>query len=289
MLQRIEHDNGVVTWQSPLLQAIGVVHAFSTRIGGVSEPPFDMLNLGNPSGIPAGQQDPTADLAANYRLLQEALNCPPDTLRAWVTQVHGRTVELIDREPEGEYGETLDAEIRDRFSGQLPADAIVSLVPGVLLTIRVADCVPILLASREGTVVGAVHAGWRGIVGNVLEKAVRTMHEAGAPPASLLAAIGPGICIEHFEVGEEVAREFEARGLGAQVRPAGSVAGGIAEKPHIDLQAAARRQLLNAGVTEIDGNELCTFHDAREFFSHRRDHGVTGRMAAVIMARGPRP
>jgi copper oxidase (laccase) domain-containing protein len=61
MLQRIEHDNGVVTWQSPLLQAIGVVHAFSTRIGGVSEPPFDMLNLGNPSGIPAGQQDPTAD------------------------------------------------------------------------------------------------------------------------------------------------------------------------------------------------------------------------------------
>jgi len=203
-------------------------------------------------------------------------------LRAWVSQVHGRMVELIEREPESEYSETLEAEIRDRFSGQASADAIVSIVPQVLLTIRVADCVPILLASPDGRVVGAVHAGWRGVVGNVAAKTVRTMHEAGgdaAAPAKLLAAIGPCISTEHFEVGEEVADEFVQQGLGETVqRRAGA-------KPHIDLQGAVKLQLEQAGVTAIDTHELCTYRDAREFYSHRRDQGLTGRMAAVIASR----
>ena len=142
----------------------------------------------------------------------------------------------------------------------------------------VADCVPILLAAADGRVVGAVHAGWRGVVGNVVAKAVRTMHEAGAAPGAVAAAIGPCISAEHFEVGEEVAAEFRAQGLGEAVRP--GPAGG---KPHIDLQAAVARQLAEAGVTRIDGNTLCTFRDAAEFYSHRRDKGVTGRLAAVIM------
>jgi YfiH family protein len=276
MLERVVHENGVVTYQSPLLRAAGVRHGFSTRRGGVSEGPFAGLNLGNPGQ--GADQDAPANIAANYALLQDALDCPPAVRRAWVNQVHGRMVELIEPEPENEYGETLDAELRDRFAGQLCADALVSHVPGVLLTIRVADCVPILLAAADGRVVGAVHAGWRGVVGNVVAKAVRTMHEAGAAPGAVAAAIGPCISAEHFEVGEEVAAEFRAQGLGEAVRP--GPAGG---KPHIDLQAAVARQLAEAGVTRIDGNTLCTFRDAAEFYSHRRDKGVTGRLAAVIM------
>jgi polyphenol oxidase len=279
MLQRVEHSSGVMIYQSPLLLAAGVTHAFSTRVGGLSSPPFDSLNLGNPSACP--QQDDQSHLVDNYRMLQEAIDAA-DMLRAWVNQVHGRTVELLEREPENEYAETLEAEVRDRFSGQLSADAIVTSQPGVLLTIRVADCVPILLASEDGRIVAAVHAGWRGVVGNVVAKTVRAVHEAGASPATLLAAIGPAISLENFEVDEEVAAEFTSQNLSHAVRQQ------PAAKPHIDLQAAVKAQLEAAGITRIDTNDLCTFRDSKEFFSHRRDNGVTGRMAAVIAATSKR-
>jgi YfiH family protein len=276
MLQRIEHSNGVVYYRSPLLHESGVVHGFSTRIGGVSREPFQSMNLGNPSGCE--QQDTQANLQENYQALQDAIGASR-MLRAWVHQVHGRMVELLEHEPESEYGETLEAEIRDRYNGQLQADAIVTAEPNVLLTIRIADCVPILLASQDGRIVGAAHAGWRGIVGNVIDKTVRTMHEQGAAPESLVAAIGPCISVENFEVGEEVAAEFARHDLGQAVQ---SQPG---RKPHIDLQLAAKAQLERSGVTRIDGNELCTFRDAAEFYSHRRDNGITGRMAAVIACR----
>jgi len=276
MLERTVHANGVVTYQSPLLREAGVRHAFSTRTGGVSEGPFASLNLGNPGGEVL--QDAAEHIRENYRRLQEAIGCDERVLRAWVRQVHGRAVELIEREPENEYAETLEAEIRDRFSGQVAADAMVSAVSGVLLMIRVADCVPILLGSADGKIVAGVHAGWRGVVGNVVAKAVRVMQEAGAGKG-IVAAIGPAISVEHFEVGAEVAEEFVKHDLANAVR---AVAGG---KPHIDLQLAVRLQLERAGVRRVEGNDLCTFRDAGDFYSHRRDAGVTGRMAAVISAR----
>ena len=155
MLERTAHSNGLVTYQSPLLAGRGVVHAFSTRIGGVSLPPFDSLNLGNAQ---EGPQDAPGNLEENFRRLQEALGVPGHQ-RAWVRQVHGRMVELLEPEPENEYAESVEAEIRDRFAGQTPADAIVTAVSRVLLTILVADCVPILLASADGKIVAAVHAG----------------------------------------------------------------------------------------------------------------------------------
>lgn len=279
MLQRIIHPAGLATWQSPLLASLGVRHAFSTRLGGVSSGPFATLNLGNPGGAP--QEDPLENLRENYRRLEQAIGCPPHTRRAWVMQVHGRRVELISSEPENEYAETLEAEIRDRFSGQLSADAMVCSVPGVLLTIRTADCVPILLASSGGAIVAAIHAGWRGITGGVIAKTIRTLHETGASPDQLRAAIGPAISAEHFEVGEEVAAEFLRQNLAPAVLPATN----SRPKPHIDLPLAAAIQLQSAGIAaaHIDTNTLCTFAGAQDFFSHRRDHGTTGRMAAVIM------
>jgi YfiH family protein len=277
MLQRTTHSNGVVTYQSPLLAERGIVHAFSTRIGGISPPPFDTLNLGNPAGCES--QDESPNLEENYRRLMTAIGAS-QMLRTWVKQVHGRSVEMLEREPESEYGETLEAEIRDRFSGQISADAIVTTVPNVLLTIRIADCVPILIASADGKVVAAIHAGWRGVVGNVVDKAVRGMREAGAPAENMIAAIGPCISTEHFEVGPEVTEEFARQNLAETVHP---VAG---KNPHIDLQAAVAKQLDRAGIKNIDGNNLCTFRDAADFYSHRRDNGITGRLAAVIAVRG---
>ena len=277
MLERTTHSNGVVTYQSPLFLERGIVHAFSTRIGGVSLRPFDSLNLGNPSGCDS--QDENPNLEENYRRLMTAIGAS-HMLRAWVKQVHGRSVEMLEREPENEYGETLEAEVRDRFSGQISADAIATSVPNVLLTIRVADCVPVLIASSDGKVVAAVHAGWRGVVGNVVEKAVRGTREAGASAERMVAAIGPCICTQNFEVGPEVAEEFGRQGLAEMVHP---IEG---KNPHIDLQAAVRIQLERAGVKNVDGNDVCTFRDAADFYSHRRDNGVTGRMAAVIAVTG---
>ncbi len=170
MLERVVHVNGVVTYQSPLLRAAGVVHGFSTRIGGVSEGVFASLNLGNPGG--EGMRDLEGNIVENILRLQAGIGVG-GMMRAWVRQVHGRSVEMLEREPEGEYGETLEAEVRDRFSGQVSADGLVTNVGGVLLTIRVADCVPVLLATEDGRIVGGAHAGWRGVVGNVVGKTVR--------------------------------------------------------------------------------------------------------------------
>src|SRR6476659_9581800 len=118
MLERVTLENGVVAYQSPLLAQAGVLHGFSTRIGGVSDGPFSSMNLGVAGKPEESQRDTTSNIVMNYRLLMTSLGCPSAMLRAWVSQVHGRMVELIEREPESEYSETLEAEVRDRFSGQ---------------------------------------------------------------------------------------------------------------------------------------------------------------------------
>jgi YfiH family protein len=151
----------------------------------------------------------------------------------------------------------------------------------------VADCAPLLLASADGRVVAAVHAGWRGVLAGVVPGAVRELRRvcsaAGQAPARILAAIGPCIGPEAFEVGQEVVEQFQAR-FGQRVPVDRNTASG---KGHVDLRAAIRIQLLDAGVNDdcIDSSDLCTYRDAEQFFSHRRDRGITGRMAGLISPR----
>ena len=136
---------------------------------------------------------------------------------------------------------------------------------------------PIMIQS-DGRAVAAVHAGWRGVVDGVLPAAVATLaSRLNVAPAKLFAAIGPCIGVGHFEVGPEVAEAFAAAGLGNHVDHSHA-------KPHIDLAAAITGQLCAAGVpaSHIDRSDACTYRDRDEFFSHRRDQGKTGRMAAVI-------
>jgi len=266
MLQRRTH-NDIVYYASPLLEQIGVRHAFSTRIGGVSQPPFDSLNLGNPSGCDV--QDSYDTIYRNYDLLQGAIGCAK-LPRLWVHQVHGGDVAVARR------GATFESGVK--------ADALVSDNPQRLLAVRVADCVPVLLASADGRVVAAVHAGWRGVVAGVVTAAVERMLEldASLEPSQLLAAIGPCISIDHFEVGPEVQAEFE-RVFG----PAAPLRRRDDGKAQVDLRRAIAQQLLARGLSDdrIDTTDRCSYRDRAEFFSHRRDAGVTGRMAALIAAR----
>ena len=151
-----------------------------------------------------------------------------------------------------------------------------------LLAVRVADCVPVLVSSADGAVAAAIHAGWRGVVAGIIGNAIRAMNVA---PQRLVAAIGPCIGFDSFEVGDEVLGEF-ARAFGdddAAVRKHPD----NPTKGYVDLRAAVRVHLTNAGLAHdrIDTTDRCTFRDRDEFFSHRRERGITGRMAAVI---GPR-
>ena len=261
MFQRNTADNGVVFYSSTMLARSGARHAFSTRIGGISPAPFDSLNLGNPSGCDS--QDNYDHIWENYRLLQHAVGGAVER-PCRVHQVHGAGVARVVR------GEEADATTK--------ADALVTDDRSRVLSIRVADCVPILVASVNGDRVAAIHAGWRGVIAGVAVSALLEL-AGDRPTTDFFAAIGPSIGRDAFEVGPEVLAEFDrAFGANAVCRRAGR------EKGFVDLREALRRQLLSAGMLadRIDVSDLCTHRDKEEFYSHRRDNGVTGRMAALI-------
>jgi YfiH family protein len=278
---RVNAANGVVFYQSPGLARAGVPHGFSTRLGGVSPAgPFASLNLGNPNGCLA--QDDRANIAANYDRLHAAAGCGGRP-RASVWQVHGDAVALARP------GAAFDCDAK--------ADAVVCDDPERVAAVRTADCVPVLLATADGRVVAAVHAGWRGVAAGVVVRAVEAVRRVAVErvanaggsagtgsrrAVALVAAIGPSIGFDAFEVGPEVAATFEARFGGdaaALVKPARTVG-----KALVDLRGALWAQLVGAGLSAdaIDSTDRCTVRDAGEFFSHRRENGVTGRMAAIV-------
>lgn len=264
MLHLTPHPTGPLLLLSPLLQQAGIPHAFSTRIGGVSTGPFASLNLGNPNGHPI--QDPEPNLTENYRRIMSAANLATRTLSR-VHQVHGNIIHHLnpgDPAPSG-----------------IKADGLFTSCPDYALSVRTADCVPILLASRDGKHVAAVHAGWRGVVAGIVPSAIHLLLDRHTAPADILIAIGPCIGPDHFEVGEEVVDQFRPN-FPADIihRPPG-------KKPHIDLPRALLHQCLSLQIpaSNIDTTDHCTYRDAALFFSHRRDHGLTGRLAAFIATR----
>ena len=257
----------------PHVQAV-----FTTRAGGVSRPPFDSLNLGRPS-----PDDPAA-VDTNRARLEAALGVSP----CFVSQVHGvHAVELTDLERGSSQG------------AQIEADACVSAARHVVCAIRVADCLPVLLTDSRGCVVGAAHAGWRGLANGVLEQHFQAFEAllrqqtgdlAGPSAASrTLAWLGPCIGPQAFEVGPDVRDAFLAVDAGAAkfFQPK---AGG---KWLADLAALARVRLRTLGITRIYGNDSsapwCTVGNPLRFFSHRRDSvalGGSGRMVACIWIAG---
>lgn len=267
-LSALHPDWLVPDWPAPA----HVRAVFTTRAGGVSRPPFDTLNLGRPS------PDDPADVATNRTRLAAALGVTP----VFLSQVHGvETVELPL--PQASVGPVVEA------------DGCVSAIPGVVCTMRVADCLPVLLTDTRGTVVAAAHAGWRGLAHGVLERNFRAFEglllrqPASASPGPVasrtLAWLGPCIGPRAFEVGPEVREAFLAVDADA-ARYFVPKEGG---KWLADLAALARVRLRTIGVSQIYGNDgsapWCTVNNPSRFFSHRRDNvglGGSGRMAACI-------
>lgn len=236
----------------------------TTRTGGFSRAPYDDgqggggLNLGLHCG------DDSATVQRNRTLLQRALPGRP----AWIAQVHG--VAVVDAAGVGE-GKPV-----------LTADASIATAPGVVCAVMTADCLPVLFADVDGKVVGAAHAGWRGLAGGVLGETIKVMRAAGA--GYITAWMGPAIGPEQFEVGEDVRDSFMAGALAdeqAAVAAAFKPYPGRSGKYLADIFALARLFLARDGVTKVSGGTCCTATDNQRFFSYRRDH-VTGRQASMI-------
>ena len=256
----------MVFFTSPTLARAGYIHGFSTRVGGISPPPFDTLNLGNPA---TGVHDALDHITENKRRFQHALGAEDYQLFT-VSQVHGADVAVL----ESDTGPQLKRHPDKTLAAEANcADAIIVKTPKLLAGMRTADCVPILIASEKGNLAAVVHAGWRGLVAGVIGHCIAELRQTGGH-RGLLGAIGPCIGVNRYEVGPEVATAFETAGLRAAVTDG--------PKPHVNLQLAAYIELVHGGLTTIDSAHLCTFDQAEWFYSHRRDHGVTGRMLSVI-------
>jgi polyphenol oxidase len=263
------------------------VHSgFSTRSGGVSQAPFDSLNLGD------HVRDEPADVLHNRQLLHRSIGARP----VFLQQVHGAAVASLD-------AQTPDGTV---------ADACITAQRGVACTIMVADCLPLLFTDRAGSFVAAAHAGWRGLVGQggmgVIEAIHASIHASFKPAGQwniavaapkieangILAWLGPCIGPAQFEVGGEVKVAFESAQAGAakhfqKIQRSAANGRGQPDKYLANLQALARDRLQALGIKHIYGNDgsapWCTAGNPSQFFSHRRDAvrlGSTGRMAACI-------
>ncbi len=237
----------------------GVRAVCSTRVGGVSAPPFDSFNLGSHVG------DDPRSVAANRQLLKTQLGAARPV---FLQQVHGVEVVMLDRDtPNG-----------------VVADACMSVESDQACTIMVADCLPILLTDRHGRAVAAAHAGWRGLVHGVVDNTLAQLcTQACVTPADVLVWLGPCIGSTAFEVGADVRDAFLAHDTAAtdHFKPREHQTG----KWFADLPGLARQRLASLGVSAISGNDggvsWCTVHQSSRFFSYRRD-GITGRFAACI-------
>jgi YfiH family protein len=235
-------------WLRPDWRAAPNVRAFvTTRAGGVSHGPYASMNTSERVG------DAPFDVERNRNILRAALPHDP----VWLMQVHG--TEVVDAAS---------------VSSTPQADASFTRSHRVVCVVQVADCLPVLLADRAGTVVAVAHAGWRGLAGGVIERTLAAMR---APASGIVAWLGPAIGQDAFEVGADVYDAFVAQDAGA----AAAFRTGAPGKWHADLYALARRRLAAAGVADVSGGGWCTYADETRFFSYRRSR-VTGRMAALV-------
>lgn len=242
------------------MQLPGIAALATTRAGGSSPVPYDDGRGGGGLNLGVHVGDALDNVQRNRAQLCQHLPAEP----AWLTQVHGTTV--------------LDAaQVHDAPA----ADASFTTQRGVVCAIMTADCLPVLFADAAGRVVGAAHAGWRGLAGGILENTVAAMRVAGAE--NLHAWLGPAIGPAQFEVGDDVLQAFAAKdaaknaGMSTAFKP-------IAGRPGkylADIYQLARQTLANAGVVAVTGGDFCTVGEPQRFYSYRRD-GVTGRMATLI-------
>lgn len=228
----------------------------TTRHGGFSAAPYASLNLGDHVG------DEPINVERNRMLLGALMPGEP----VWLEQVHGKLVADAD----SAHGVT-----RSAASCMLRAEvADASIARRGVCVVMTADCLPVLMCDKTGSVVAAVHAGWRGLAAGVIESTVQLMQ---VPPQNLMAWLGPAISQPSFEVGDDVRAAFVA----VDEKAAAAFIPGMSGKWQADIYALARLRLNALGVTQIYGGDRCTHRESDQFFSYRRD-GVTGRMGTFI-------
>lgn len=247
-------------WIKPDWNLPNGVHALcTTRLGGQSLAPYDGLNLA------LHVQDDAETVKANRQWLQTQANLPSSPF--WLEQAHTTTAFCLDNE-------SVD-------SWQTPiADAAWTTQPGKVAVVMTADCIPILFSDQQGTVIGAIHAGWRGLCDGIVTQALTKLP---VEPETLTIWIGPCIRQAHFEVGAEVltaftnvnpdyAQFFDLKNTTSSDRPVKYLA---------DLAGILKSELAHLGVTQVVDSGLCTFSDEKRFFSYRKT-SITGRMASMI-------
>jgi YfiH family protein len=241
----------------------GIRHGFFTRQGGVSTSIYGSLNCG------LGSRDETENVKANRARVAETLGLAPDRLLT-LFQVHSAKA-VIAKQP-------WDA------ASAPEADAIVTAVPGLAISVLTADCAPVLFCDPEARVIGAAHAGWRGALSGIIESTVDAMVELGASRERIAAVIGPAISQKAYEVGTDYVERFLAE------EPEGApffVTDESSGEPHFDLSGYTAERLARAGLTTITDLGLCTYCDETRLFSYRRSqhHGEAdyGRQISAIL------
>lgn len=231
-----------------------IVAGFSTRHGGVSSKPYGSLNLG------LSTEDDEENVLENRKRLFNPLGFSLESL-AITGQVHGDRVRVVDAP--GLY---------------VGYDGLITQQRGVLLCLSAADCASVLIVDAERNIVGACHSGWRGTVADITGKTIKMMMGLGAMPSSMAAYVSPCISKNHFEVGWEVANQFDEQCI---YQVSGK------EKPHVDLKKAIENQLVSAGISisQIEISPFCTSREKNHFFSYRSEQGKTGRMMGFVGIR----
>lgn len=249
----------LITPDAPL--APGVSVGTSSRAGGFSAPPWDSLNL----GLNSGDAEPVVQRNREYLAERVGMTEP-----VWLHQCHGTSVLALSsgaRTPglSGDYVSAYDAAWTDE--------------PGRVLVVLTADCLPVAIASHDGSEVAVAHAGWRGLAGGIIENTIAQFRHS---PDALSVWLGPAIGPERFEVGDDVRDAF----LTVTDNPAGTAAAftprDVGGKWLADLYALARLRLNSLGVHRVSGGHYCTYTDQARFYSYRRDGAASGRMGTFI-------
>ena len=247
----------------------GVDHFVSTRIGGLSPPPYESLNLG------FHVEDNAETVLKNRERLAENVGIPLSDFTI-AKQVHSGTVTIVTEDMRGYGAAALNTAVE-------AVDALVTDVPGLCLTVLMADCVPVLFFDSQESVVAAVHAGWRGTVKLAAQNTVNILKQKfNCKPTDILVGIGPSIGPCHYEVGPEVIAQVEDTFGGTDGYINNETPDG---KGHFDLWEANRRQIMETGIPaqNIEVAQICAYCDAHLFFSERHQGGRTGRFGAGIM------
>ena len=269
---QVRQNNGVTYLSYPRLeQESAIVHGFSTRLGGVSEGYLGSMNLSFSRG------DNPENVLENYRRISKAIGFPVESI-VTSDQTHTINVRQVGKEDCG-CGVLTPRTFHD-------IDGLITNEPGVTLATFYADCVPLYFYDPTHKAIGLSHSGWRGTVGNIAKATVEAMHEAyQTAPADLIAAIGPSICQDCYEVSEDVIEEFR------QAYPEPLHQNLFYRKPNgkyqLNLWEACHQNLLTSGIPEenILIPNLCTCCNPDFLYSHRASHGKRGNLAAFLGLR----